>query len=96
MEFDFTKRWIQKKPLYHSSDWKYFRKSGIYFLMKNNQCIYIGQSTNILSRLNQHRYSKDYDYALCYELDSYNWTYINKVEKSLIKYFKPILNKNLL
>jgi predicted GIY-YIG superfamily endonuclease len=94
MQFDFIKRWVQEKPTNHNSNWKYYNLSGVYFLMKNNECIYIGQSINMLNRLNQHRYQKDYDYALCYLLDKNNWSYIDKVERELIKHIKPILNKS--
>lgn len=35
--------------------------TGVYFLVKGERVIYVGQSVNILSRVSQHRKSKDFD-----------------------------------
>jgi hypothetical protein len=94
MEFKYIRRWVQKKIDYSNSYLNRLEISGIYFLMKDHKCVYIGQSKNIFVRLNKHRYSKDYDYSLIYQLDANNWSYIDKVEKKLIRELQPILNIN--
>jgi hypothetical protein len=40
---------------------------GIYFLIKNNQIVYIGQSVNVKHRLYAHKQYKDFDYYYVHE-----------------------------
>ncbi len=74
-----------------ASKYKYmdnFQEGFVYFLIKNNVVIYIGQSQSI-ARLGQHRKDKDYD--------TFAWIISNKhfyeAENALIHHFKPIHNK---
>lgn len=61
----------------------------IYFLYKDNALLYIGQTTNIISRISNHFSFSIYDKVRLIECD------IDKLkhyEYRLIKYFKPSLN----
>lgn len=65
---------------------------GIYFLCKEKKIVYIGQSTSIATRLAVHIEEAAKQFDLCV------WIPIHKrdldtVEASLIKHFKPKLNK---
>lgn len=64
---------------------------GVYFLKKRGKIIYVGQSTDILKRIYQHRYNKidfdSYDYITC-DTDA-----LRELEKELIKKHCPKLNK---
>jgi excinuclease UvrABC nuclease subunit len=65
---------------------------GIYFLLNNGIIIYIGQSTNILTRVVDHSRNKiftHYGYIECSEID------LNYLEKKMIQKYKPSLNKSL-
>jgi excinuclease UvrABC nuclease subunit len=69
---------------------------GLYFLVKNNEIIYIGQSTNISARLDSHTIKnhsyKDYDKVFIYEcLDAAERT---ALEEYYIEKFKPRYNSN--
>ncbi|OLF36556.1 hypothetical protein BTW00_05585 [Psychrobacter sp. C 20.9] len=60
---------------------------GVYFLVKNNEIVYIGQSINIASRITQHR-DKDFDsvsYVACHkdELDILESLYILAYQPAL-------------
>lgn len=62
---------------------------GIYFLYLRNKLIYIGQSTNIRSRLKSHLNSKLFtrvETFLCHSSE------LNHYEKKFIEEMKPTLN----
>lgn len=64
---------------------------GVYFLVKDNSVIYIGQSSNIINRLTGHK-EKNHDsvfYILCKKED------LLKLESHYIIAFNPILNKKI-
>jgi hypothetical protein len=88
--------WVQSKPLSYCRKWKNNGIIGVYILMnKQDECIYVGHSFNILTRLNTHRSNGvDYDYALCYEIEQPYNGYVYKVEKKLTRILQPKLNKN--
>lgn len=68
------------------------RKCGIYFLIKDEKIVYVGQSINIQNRVQQHRMIKDFDrftYVECKAED------LSKIEAMYINKLKPILNYNL-
>ena len=67
-------------------------KCGIYFLLKAGRIIYIGKSTNVLSRLGQHANSVDFDTFTVAECDI---EVLDFVENVMIAKFKPELNKKL-
>ena len=74
-------------------------KSGVdkfvYFLMKDNELVYIGMSNgNLLSRLNSHIKDKDFDSVL-YKTVLIE-TSLSKIEKNLITKYRPKLNKELI
>lgn len=62
---------------------------GVYFLIKNNEIIYVGQSVNVFSRVGQHRYLKDFDgfkYINCKKLE------LDILESVYIHFLNPKLN----
>jgi len=62
---------------------------GVYFLIKNNEIIYIGQTTNLHARIATHRSNKNFDYFsfLPVEKDMLDIT-----ERAYITKFNPKLN----
>lgn len=74
-------------------------KSGIdkfvYFLMKDNELVYIGMSNgNLLGRLNSHIKSKNFDYVLYKTV--LRESSLGKIEKRLITKYRPKLNKEFI
>lgn len=63
--------------------------AGVYFLYKNDDIIYIGQSVNVMARVGQH-VDKDFDNVKIICCDKQN---LNDVEAFFIDLFKPRLNK---
>lgn len=64
---------------------------GIYFLIRNNVCVYVGQSTQIHVRVREHKTKKTV------EFDSYSWTMceperLNTLEQHYIDLLKPERN----
>jgi len=66
---------------------------GIYCLLKDDEIVYIGQSSNIYVRLLEHLVDeiKEFDNFICIENESK--TLIEIEEVLLINHFKPIYNK---
>jgi len=64
---------------------------GVYFLVKDEEVIYVGQSVNIYSRLSEHRHKQFDKYAFvpC-DVDL-----LDKLESLYIHVLKPKLNGNL-
>ena len=65
---------------------------GIYFLYKNEQLVYIGQSTDILLRIRNHFKEKDFDNYSYFECEI---SKLNQVERLFIEKYTPLLNKCL-
>lgn len=65
----------------------------VYFLIHNNTIIYVGQSSNFLSRIGSHLVHKVFD-SVSYIKTPIN--YLNIVEDAYIKLLKPSLNKRIL
>lgn len=64
---------------------------GVYFLLDNNKIVYIGKSTNIISRVSEHAKkgrSFSHYYAIPCSPDS-----VNDLEKEMIRRFMPEQNK---
>jgi excinuclease UvrABC nuclease subunit len=70
---------------------RHFNKCGIYFLFRRGVLVYIGQSTNIYSRIIQHEKEgkKEFD-SFCYQLCHINL--LNSEEEFLIKKYTPEYN----
>lgn len=66
----------------------------IYALIKNKNIVYIGQTSNIISRLSSHLHSnKDFDsWSVIESFDYIESDSFNKLEKKYINKFKPKLN----
>lgn len=66
--------------------------TGVYFLIKNNEVVYVGQSTNVLNRIQGHK-DKDYDQAFYIECEKDS---LLELETKYIIAFTPKMNKTLL
>lgn len=62
---------------------------GIYFLLKDQQVVYVGQSTNIFCRVADHLLSKEFDSFSYFECDRKDLT---DFEAAYINKYKPKLN----
>lgn len=85
-EFDFQIL-NNKKPI------ELHKGSCIYFLFKNDEVVYVGQSKLGLSRLYEHCMNKDFDAYSYVPVD--NEGDLNYIEAMYIHLFKPIYNKNI-
>jgi hypothetical protein len=69
------------------------KSSGVYFLIENNEIIYVGQSTNVYTRIDYHVRDKSFDryaYVPCpVEM-------LNKLESLYIHCLRPKLNSSVL
>ena len=63
----------------------------IYFLIKNSEIVYIGQSTNGISRIQQHT-DKDFDSYFILETSK---EHLNDLESHYIVKFNPVYNKRV-
>ena len=63
---------------------------GIYFLWDSEELVYIGQSTDIHKRISEHLAVKKFTH---YSFISCQRSQLNKLEKSYIQTYNPILNK---
>jgi excinuclease UvrABC nuclease subunit len=66
------------------------KRSGLYFLFKNSNLVYIGASHNIFTRVQSHDYSKEWDYAELYLTNENPFL----IEYDYIKKYQPKYNKN--
>lgn len=74
-----------EKNLHHFDTSIFF--SGIYFLVKKGRVVYIGQSINILGRIDQHKYhGKQFDQIFFLPVPK---SKLNEVERAFIKKLKP-------
>jgi len=64
--------------------------TGIYFLVKDEKIVYVGQSTNIFARVGTHKMDKDFDKAVYFECPS---TELDDLEYELITVLQPKYNK---
>lgn len=65
--------------------------SGIYFLCRNSQVVYVGQSEKIASRVVGHCTDKEFDFAYCLRLPKGDLDYL---ESSFIGAIRPEYNKS--
>jgi hypothetical protein len=64
----------------------------VYFLVKDNKVVYIGQSIRLASRISQHWQEKDFDRILYIPVPKEK---LNVIEGALINHFKPELNSTV-
>jgi hypothetical protein len=67
------------------------KRCGIYFLIKNDEIVYVGQSVNIHNRIATHENVKDFDrftYVECEQRD------LSRIEAMYIDMYKPKYNYN--
>jgi hypothetical protein len=62
----------------------------VYFLLLKNQVVYVGQTMNLLSRLQSHRKDKEFDDVWFVIVDQRS---LSETEKAYIKKFNPPLNR---
>lgn len=67
------------------------KRVGIYFLFKNQELVYIGKSTDIFSRIEQHKKDKVFTHFSYQETPLKE---LNETEKDCIKYYNPKINEN--
>lgn len=63
---------------------------GIYFLFNDDECIYIGQSVNVMARIGSHVKMKNFN---SYAYIEYPEEKLNEMETLYILTYKPILNR---
>ena len=71
---------------------KPFVYPGVYFLLQDEEVIYVGQSTDIPSRVLSHRRSKDFDRYATMPVPR-GW--LSEVEAEYILHYQPELNRSL-
>ena len=62
---------------------------GVYFLVKDDEIIYVGQSRTVLTRIHTHKADKDFDSAYLLPTPGYM---LDMVEGALIRHLSPRLN----
>lgn len=70
-------------------------KVGIYFLLKNNEIVYVGKTINLEQRIMSHQMNnkKDFDNFLFFKVDSEK---LDLCERYFINKLKPIYNNDSL
>jgi excinuclease UvrABC nuclease subunit len=66
----------------------------VYFLLRNEEVIYIGQTINIRQRINSHSLEGRIDYDDVYYIECNENQHVNIVEAKYIKKYNPIYNRN--
>ncbi|WP_120636053.1 helix-turn-helix domain-containing protein [Ruegeria sp. EL01] len=64
-------------------------RSGVYFLILNGHVVYVGQSRNIVQRINTHRADKAFDKVQVFPCEPYE---LNDYEGFFIRLLRPPLN----
>jgi hypothetical protein len=62
---------------------------GVYFLVKDNEVVYVGQSVSVAKRIGAHFENKDFDHAFCMRVPRSDMNY---VEGQFIRALKPKYN----
>jgi hypothetical protein len=70
-----------------SEPWE--EQTGVYFLISESSVVYVGQSTNVYSRIQMH-VDKKFDRVTCIKCDK---SELDKFESLYIHMLRPILNK---
>lgn len=65
----------------------------VYFLLKNKEVVYVGQSENITARVSAHFRDKDFDSYSYFEVESRDQALLEEAE-NILK-FNPVLNNEL-
>ena len=72
-----------------------FKAKGVYFLIKDDEIVYVGQSTNIFARVTSHSRTKEFD-SFTYELKPKATSFeLDQLETKYIGKFTPKYNKQL-
>lgn len=90
---------VQKEVLKKSQAVKKIDNCGVYFLVYNEEIVYVGQSVNVAARITQHLSERLQENGKRFHKACYmpvKRQYLNEVESYFIKYLEPIYNKNRL
>lgn len=68
------------------------RRRGVYFLIENEDVVYVGQSIDIDARIAQHRKTKAFDEALGISLPDADTDELVRVEAMFLRAMRPRLN----
>lgn len=85
-----TETYILKKEDINVNLLNYQNKFFVYILIINKEFVYIGRTSNLYSRMLNHKHKKHFTDILLLEYDNYKETY--EVETTLIKIYNPIYN----
>jgi hypothetical protein len=66
--------------------------SCIYFLSEADEIVYIGQSINLMNRINTHRSSMSFDRVHYLNIHGQDTRWLTTIEGAFIKRVKPVLN----
>ena len=78
----------------HSKLLRQYKKANfVYFIIEGQQVIYVGSTTNISTRISQHKKDKVFSNVLLIKYDTYENMYF--AEKAIINSFKPVRNKKI-
>lgn len=80
--------------LSHKRDKKNYQVSGIYYLIKGDEIVYVGQARNIFSRISTHIMEKEKDFDYCTVI-SIPYENLSEVETEEIFKHRPIYNTNI-
>lgn len=64
----------------------------IYFLIRDGEIAYVGQSEAVLARIHSHRAEKSFDVAMCLRVINRNPSWVRRAERALINCLQPPLN----
>ena len=67
----------------------------IYFLIKENEIVYIGKTTRLFNRMKEHTKTKDFDSYSFIELETTDVDLVNKIEKNYIIKYSPLYNNRI-
>lgn len=65
----------------------------IYFLVHNDEIVYVGQSGNLVLRIGSHITSKKFDRVFYIELEMSDFKFMSEIECAFIRHLKPKLNR---
>lgn len=83
----------EQKQIINMSQYVNFKIQGIYFLIHNNEIVYIGQTVNLLTRMSNHHILKNEKCKISF-LQVENEGDLDVVECFYIRKFKPKLNRD--
>jgi len=87
--------YIDKEHKFIIENKKNYEKTGIYFLIKNNEIIYIGKTIELVRRLGNHLSEKEKDFDSYFFME-FKEEELNAMEYFFIRKYKPKYNSKFL